>query len=62
MLPSNDFAPVREQQLQNLEGLLLQPDLEALLAQLAGVQVRLEDSKADNSSGWRGCCHGRLGM
>ena len=54
MLPSYDFAPMREQQLQNLEGLLLKSNLDALLVELACPRVDREDSKANNSSGWEG--------
>jgi hypothetical protein len=43
----DDLAGVLEQHRQDLEGLLLKPDLQAALAQFASTKVNLEHSKTE---------------
>jgi hypothetical protein len=43
----DDLAGVLEQHRQDLEGLLLKPDLQAALAQFASAKVNLEHSKTE---------------
>jgi hypothetical protein len=45
-LASDDFAGFFEKQSQNLKGLVLQLDLQAMLAELPGAQVEFEARKA----------------
>ena len=49
IFPGNDFAGALEKHGQNLKGLLLEANLEAIAAELPGAKVYLKDSKADNS-------------
>jgi hypothetical protein len=44
---SDDLAGVLEQHRQDLEGLLLQPDLQAALAQFASTKVHFEHSETE---------------
>ena len=43
----NDLAGVLEQHRQDLEGLLLKPDLQAALAQFASTKINLEHPKTE---------------
>jgi hypothetical protein len=56
-LPGHDLARLFEKHLKNLEGLFLQSDLSALLAQLSRTQINFEDAEANNL-GWTGSVHG----
>jgi hypothetical protein len=47
VFPPDDLAGVLEQHCQDLEGLLLKPDLQAALTQFASTQVHLEHSKTE---------------
>ena len=49
ILPGDHFAGTLQQHGQDLKGLLLQANLEAVAAELPGAQVYVKDSKADNS-------------
>jgi hypothetical protein len=44
---------------QDLKGLIMKLDLDAVFVQLARAQVNFENTKAD-PSGWNGHCHGCL--
>ena len=46
-LAADDLAGVLEQHRQDLEGLLLKPDSQAALAQLAGTKIQLEHPKTE---------------
>src|SRR5215510_778172 len=49
LLPGDDLAGMFQQKCKNLKRLLLELDLHPLLAQLAGLQVSLENTKAQHA-------------
>ena len=56
-LPCHYVASPFQQQAQDAKGLLLQLDLESILAQLPGLEIFFEQSEADESHRrWRGTC------
>ncbi len=48
LVPGNDFAGIFQQHNENLKRLLLQPESDPVLVQLARRKVNLEGSKAEN--------------
>src|SRR5712692_1748359 len=50
LVPGNDFAGIFQQHNENLKRLLLQPESDPVLVQLARRKVNLEGSKAENGS------------
>jgi len=48
LVPGNDFARIFQQHNENLKRLLLQPESDPVLVQLARRKVNLEGSKAEN--------------
>ncbi len=61
IIASDHVASALQEQGEHLERLILQAELGAVLAQLAGGEVELEDAKAGDSAGaiaW-GSGHGR---
>jgi hypothetical protein len=46
----NDFARIFQKHEQDLEGLLVKPDLQAMLAEFRGSNVHLDRPKADSAS------------
>jgi hypothetical protein len=49
LFPADGLARMIEQYLQNLTGLLLQPDLSALLPKFTGMKINLKNTKSKNS-------------
>src|SRR5580698_815527 len=52
LFASNELSGVLEETHQNLDRLPFQPDLAALLLQLARTQIKLEDAEANHTRGW----------
>src|SRR5260370_39839262 len=50
VVPDDDFAGIFQQHNKNLKRLLLQPESDPVLMQLAGCKVYLKGPKAENSS------------
>ena len=57
-LARHDLARMLQQHLEHLKGLLLQPDLEAALAQFACAQVNFKNPEAHEVKGWGRALHG----
>lgn len=58
LLSCNDFASLFQQDGENATGLLLEPDLTALLAEFTGPQIHFVDAEADELRGQCGLFHG----
>jgi len=56
-LASYDLAGTFQQHGQELEGLLLQPDAQAMFAQFSSAKIHLENSKPDSPVGLMVCLH-----
>jgi hypothetical protein len=56
-LTCDDLAGVLEQHRQDLDGLLLKADSQALLGQFAGAKVQLEHAKAEPLANLTGFSH-----
>ena len=56
-LATDDLTGVLEQHLQHLEGLLLEPDSQAALAQFASPKIHLEDPKSEPPANLIVCRH-----
>ena len=57
-LPGDEFSRSLQQQGQHAEGLILQPDLLPVLAQLSREKVRFEHPKANGPARFGICTHG----
>src|SRR5215831_12858890 len=59
-VPRNNLPGILEQNLQDLDRLLLQLDLDTVLAQLRALQIELEDTELQSlSTGWVVCYGGQ---
>jgi hypothetical protein len=57
LFPGNQLTLFFEETDQDLNRLAFQPDLSALLLELARMQIKLEESESDQTRGWRRWSH-----
>jgi hypothetical protein len=57
-----DLAGMLQQHRQDLEGLFLQPDPQAMFAQFSGANIHLENSKAESPVGLLVFLHGEVSL